>query len=280
MSSHPQPARSWRALTAELRRRGLPRRRDDTCATMEARLRADDARRDALLAEVRLVPAILGDVATLQRLAPLLPHYRGRQVDAQTALVPSVNLRRFTRWAKRLGVAVAGEESELVNPVNMEERTSAELAAVRFVEKLAGALGWPEGLVPAGLAAVPPPVDPAVERQAMALVTAWTAALDAALDPLAECALERSTHAARVPADIPARLRMAITEGRPVRLRYQGAPPAAVTERTVEPRTLEGDYLRAFCRWRGQERSFRLDRILALWLLDDTPGETIGGLPG
>lgn len=268
---------SWRALSAELRRRGLPRQRDDTRATMLARLRTDDAHRDAVLAEVRLVPALRGDAVTLQRLTPLLTRFGGRQIDAQTMLVPNAKLRRFARRAKRLGVAVVGESPELAAE---EERTGAELAAVCFVAKLAEVFGWPKGLMPADLAAVPPPVDPTIERRALALVAAWSAALDAALDPLAECAPDRSPHVPLVPADIPVQLRAALTKGCPVWLRYQGAPPAAVTERTVEPRALEGAYLHAFCRWRGQERSFRLDRILALRLLDDTPGEMIAGPPG
>ena len=68
-------------------------------------------------------------------------------------------------------------------------------------------------------------------------------------------------------------LEQALAERRCVRLVYAGAGKRKLTRREVEPRALEDavdrTYLRAYCRWRKSERTFRLDRIHNLELLDE-----------
>jgi predicted DNA-binding transcriptional regulator YafY len=80
----------------------------------------------------------------------------------------------------------------------------------------------------------------------------------------------------------------AITERRPLFLRYHSYTRDEMTERIVEPLHLtfsgEAWYLSGFCRLRQAERAFRLDRIDVWRLLDETftlravtpaPGEPI-----
>ena len=61
---------------------------------------------------------------------------------------------------------------------------------------------------------------------------------------------------------------------RPAAIRYYSYDRDAVTERVVEPyRTFAHEgawYVRAFCRRSGQERTFRLDRVTAADLLDES----------
>ncbi len=67
------------------------------------------------------------------------------------------------------------------------------------------------------------------------------------------------------PPGIRRLVRDAMKTGRRLWLRYRSGD--RVTEREVSPRRLEGGYLVAFCHLRGEERSFRLDRILELRIL-------------
>jgi predicted DNA-binding transcriptional regulator YafY len=68
-------------------------------------------------------------------------------------------------------------------------------------------------------------------------------------------------------------LQQAMLERRVAFLRYHGRASGTVTEREVEPRTLayyDGAwYLAGYCRLRGGERSFHLDRIDDLTLRDE-----------
>lgn len=68
-------------------------------------------------------------------------------------------------------------------------------------------------------------------------------------------------------------LRAAIAQRRVVALRYRGPGMKAPTERRVEPRVLAfgGNtwYLAAYCRLRGGERAFRLDRIERLVVTEE-----------
>jgi len=77
-------------------------------------------------------------------------------------------------------------------------------------------------------------------------------------------------------------LARAIRERRPVRLVYAGASRDEVTERVVEPveivRHGGRSYLAAWCRSAGSQRTFRLDRIRSVDILDETLAED-GGRP-
>jgi predicted DNA-binding transcriptional regulator YafY len=133
-------------------------------------------------------------------------------------------------------------------------------------------LRLPTVLRPHDLAGVAKPVDPNAARQAETLLRAWLATLDDALDPLAEVAPEpypaRTAAPSGTDPSLSARLAAALAAGQPLALLYAGAPGRMPTARIVEPRALERTPggrpgLRAFCRLRGAERLFRLDRILA-----------------
>lgn len=69
-------------------------------------------------------------------------------------------------------------------------------------------------------------------------------------------------------------LRGAIAESRPVRLVYAGASRDEVTERVVEPTDIVQhggrSYLAAWCREAGAQRTFRLDRMRSVEVLDET----------
>lgn len=256
---------TWRELAAELRRRGLPRRANDTQATMYARLQANPEPQPVLFTELRQTPALIGDSATLDRLSSSFPYYGIRRLDPHCILIPPQQLRSFSRIAQHAGVLLvpADQPSQA-----LAERNAYELAALHFVVALARAFGWPEGSVPSELASVPPPVDPRLEKRALALVDLWTGALEEVIDPsVAEDSAETSPRLPR--SRVMKVLRKAIQERRVVRLRYQGGHAGVVTTRVVEPHQLRAGLLRAFCRWRGRERTFRLDRILSLEILDE-----------
>ncbi len=74
---------------------------------------------------------------------------------------------------------------------------------------------------------------------------------------------------------LPPLLETALSEGRRLWLRYR-SQQGQVSERWVEPLDVTDDglalYLAAYCLERGEQRTFRLDRILAM-RLDDVPGE-------
>jgi hypothetical protein len=76
---------------------------------------------------------------------------------------------------------------------------------------------------------------------------------------------------------LPPLLETALGEGRRLWLRYR-SPQGQVSERWVEPLDVTGDgqtlYLAAYCLQRGEQRTFRLDRILEMRL----DGDSYGGL--
>ncbi len=80
---------------------------------------------------------------------------------------------------------------------------------------------------------------------------------------------EPSSHA------LPPLLEIALGEGRRLWLRYR-SPQGQISERWVEPLDVTGGgqalYLAAYCLERGEQRTFRLDRILAMRLEDDASG--------
>jgi proteasome accessory factor C len=79
-------------------------------------------------------------------------------------------------------------------------------------------------------------------------------------------------------------LSRAIVERRPVRLVYAGASRDVVTERVVEPREIVRhagrSYLAGRCRSAEAERTFRLDRIRSVEILDGTLAESGPLAPG
>lgn len=72
----------------------------------------------------------------------------------------------------------------------------------------------------------------------------------------------------------------AIAEKRPVRLIYASATRDEVTERVVEPaeivRYAGRSYLAAWCREAGAQRTFRLDRMRSVDLLEETLSQSAG----
>lgn len=71
---------------------------------------------------------------------------------------------------------------------------------------------------------------------------------------------------------LPADLETALEEGRPLWLRYR-SQNGHVSERWVEPLDVTGDdvtlYLTAYCQLRGEQRVFRLDRVIEMRLDHD-----------
>ncbi len=83
------------------------------------------------------------------------------------------------------------------------------------------------------------------------------------------------------PITLPPDLETALAEGRQLWLRYRGQN-GRISERWVEPLDVTGDgelvYLSAYCQSRGEERIFRLDRVLEMRLESDVrPGNGRGG---
>lgn len=74
---------------------------------------------------------------------------------------------------------------------------------------------------------------------------------------------------------LPPLLETALSEGRPLWLRYR-SPQGQISERWVEPLDVTGGgqalYLAAYCLERGEQRTFRLDRILAMRLDETSDG--------
>ena len=272
----PSKEPTWRELAAALRARGLPRNRSDTRATMRARLEAADRAAATAHVPLRLAPALTGPADTLDGLAPTLAQFGARRVAREAALLPPARVDAFLGAARRHGLPVGEDAITTSYPA---EVPPALWAAARFVRDLGQALGWRADLLPHDLDAVPAPIDPGAARQADALLRAWTAALDAWRDPLAE-------QTAAAPSPLPTEekpapvldqvmevVREALVTGARLRIRYAGRARGAVTERVVEPRAIERfrgrDLLRAWCELRRAERCFRLDRIVAAHLLTE-----------
>lgn len=74
---------------------------------------------------------------------------------------------------------------------------------------------------------------------------------------------------------LPPMVETAMSEGRRLWLRYR-SPQGQVSERWVEPLDVTGDgatlYLAAYCLERGEQRTFRMDRILEMRLEDGRDG--------
>ena len=102
------------------------------------------------------------------------------------------------------------------------------------------------------------------------------ASATAKLEAAAGTALDAS-EAVFVVASTPEAIRLAVDEalarGRVLRLVYAGATRDAITERDVDPRGVvhqDGfDYLDAWCRLAGAQRTFRLDRVVSASVLPD-----------
>jgi len=62
-------------------------------------------------------------------------------------------------------------------------------------------------------------------------------------------------------------IRIALTEKRQLRIKYR-SNGGAITERIIEPRSFSGQYLVAYCHLRQDQRTFRLDNIVFMELLD------------
>lgn len=86
-----------------------------------------------------------------------------------------------------------------------------------------------------------------------------------------------------VPPEIASRLHDAVSQGRAVSLVYAGATRDEVTERVVDPAEIVEyagrGYLVGWCRSANAQRTFRLDRLRAVTVLDEasTPGPVAVG---
>ena len=124
------------------------------------------------------------------------------------------------------------------------------------------------GMAAAGLDPPNPALDRAVEKLTGALFPEATGALDAELPPEPE-------H-----LDI---LRGAAADRRAVNITYLSVGANRTTTRVVEPSMVQASlgwwYLQAYCRLAGAGRTFRVDRIRSLDVLDETFDQAPGGPP-
>ena len=176
------------------------------------------------------------------------------------ALIPAPLVPAATRALDQLQLPIALPAAEAV--ASAVTLTVAEQAAVVGALQLA-APQWPAD---AGLA-LPPDLAP---RLAAMLSPALQAALAQAFPPrplTQPAAPTVASSAPSAPPDLAVALQTLIAQRRPVTLHYTDAA-GAVSARLVYPLAVDTvgahQYLRAWCRQRRAERSFRLDRILAL----------------
>lgn len=116
------------------------------------------------------------------------------------------------------------------------------------------------------------------DRGAVASATAkLEQAAGSALDAGAAVVVVEST-----PESVRAVVDEALAEQRALRLVYAGATRDAITDRVVDPRAVlhqDGyDYLDAWCREAGAQRTFRLDRVVRAEVLEE-PASLPGDLP-
>jgi predicted DNA-binding transcriptional regulator YafY len=161
-------------------------------------------------------------------------------------------------------VALPGEGYELMEGYYLrplvftpDEAGALSLAAQMFISQASGRVAVAGQHALAKLAAVLPP---ATRQQVDVLVKMIQFALPPTRFNLDDVRLTL--------------FQQAITEQRRVFLRYHSYTRDEITERVVEPRELtfsgEAWYLSGFCHLRQAERGFRLDRIDAWHLLDET----------
>lgn len=117
--------------------------------------------------------------------------------------------------------------------------------------------------------------DVVADAPALAELDALDSAIEKLSDATGDAAARAGTVQVRVRAEVPAEtveaVRRGIDEGRRLRLRYVSAADV-VTERDVDPVELRSDgttwSLRGWCQRAQGPRTFRLDRVLALEILD------------
>ena len=277
---------SWRQLVASLAAHGLRRAERETRQSLIARLSAVEGEANASTSSVRprLQQVILIE-ATPELVSELAAHFSPRWLQvltSRTAVIAPSRLSILRRTLTRLGHPLA-PPARARRPIQPETSPPTSLrAAAQFIQCLATLLDWPPDAIGSDLRRYTEPAegnDPDVTK----MLRLWRALLDAALD---------GDDAERGPGEIPARdnlrssdetvvqwralLERAIAERRCVRIRYWTAARDALTERVVEPITLQafqgGTFLHAFCRWRQALRVFRLNRVVACEVLDERFG--------
>lgn len=167
------------------------------------------------------------------------------------------------------GHVVAGQPSPEPKRAAPAELTRAEVAALLVASAHYRAVAPPD--------ASPAPGDTLTERLRASLPPGMAAATDAAIEALLkrEATAPGSANAqGQQPGPRPSmvdllwRLREAIRRREAVTIRYQGASEPAPRTRTIRPLYLERHggvwHLTAYCLLAGAERTFRLDRVLAL----------------
>ena len=206
--------------------------------------------------------------------------------DAQTAWVPATAAPGLWAYLRRLGYAVQPEPETpefIPGPVAGNEVTAEALLValdtIRFLQQhVPGLAQLPLEPLSESLRQTLPPARQLAARQ---LLDSQVKALTrAGLGPTATAG-ESSRGVARIagnsvggsaaasdsPQPTLALLQQALAQGIPVMLTYIDAQ-AQVTRRRIQPLRLElqqePPLLVAYCEWRGAERHFRLDRIVAL----------------
>jgi hypothetical protein len=206
--------------------------------------------------------------------------------DAQTAWVPATAAPGLWAYLRRLGYAVQPEPETpefIPGPVAGSEVTAEALLValdtVRFLQQhVPGLAQLPletlseslrQTLPPAHLLAARQLLDSQVQALTRAgLDTAATAgAPSRGVARVAGNSARGDAAASDSPQPTLALLQQALAQGTPVMLTYIDAQ-AQVTRRRIQPLRLElqpePPVLVAYCEWRGAERHFRLDRIVAL----------------
>jgi len=206
--------------------------------------------------------------------------------DAQTAWVPSTEAPGLWAYLRRLGYAVQPEPGTLEfipGSVTGKEVTAEALLValdtIQFLQQhVPGLAQLPLEPLSESLRQVLPPerlraARQLLESQAEALTRAGLGATATAGEPshgIARVAgnSDRGSEAVSdSPQPVLTVLQQALAQGTPVILSYIDAQ-AQVTRRRIRPLRLElqqePPVLVAYCEWRGAERHFRLDRIVAL----------------
>jgi hypothetical protein len=249
---------TWQDLLAALTRHTAP-----LTPTQRDNLRNQFQR----IATVSLQPSLLlktPDASIMTELwhTPSTRSHLGSHLSPDLAVVQTPSPAALVKALHTQGLAVQSSA-----PVSPRSSTSllpgdAYWLTVSFLvhSYLARRLGLTSAPPTAILETVVLSLEPAQLATAQAAATQAIARLEQALDgpsPVSPAISEET---------LVRRLEAAIHEGQTVHLRYWAAARGEVTDRQVEPQRIEwrGEhaYLVAHCHLRGDERTFRLDRIL------------------
>jgi hypothetical protein len=253
-----------------LKAAGLPRRRDDTVASLRDRLATAQRAEAADRPDLVVMTALVGDARALDLIEGTVRRSRGWRASVDVALVPSARAGSAIDALQRLW-----PESNLRVPERRAEPADVIGAwvAAEFIRRLAFAGVISTALVEALAPAAPLPRDPDAAERAQRLVALLLESFDEHVEPEVPTPVSPSARRPGLDRALLRTLEIALSEDRAVAVTYRGGARQIVTRRTLEPRAIERRhsvvYLRAFCRWRQAVRLFRVDRITAVELLDE-----------